>query len=69
MEKPIMRLVGEDGNAYAILGRFIRAARKAGWTDEEIKKVTHEAKTSDYNHLLATIADNVVEPDCEDEEE
>lgn len=49
------RLVGEDGNAYSILGRFNNAARKAGWPKEEITKVMNEAMSGDYNHLLATI--------------
>ena len=61
-----MRLVGEDGNAFAIMGRFTREARRAGWTQEEIRAVLDEARSSDYDHLLATIAEHVEEPD-EDE--
>ena len=60
-----MALVGEDGNAFAILGRFSRAARQQGWTPEEIKAVTQEAMSGNYDHLLATIMDNV--DDGEDE--
>lgn len=57
-----MKLVGEDGNAFAIMGRFIREARRAGWSQKEIDVVLNEAKSSDYNHLLATISDYVEEP-------
>ena len=64
--KVIMKLVGEDGNAFAILGRFNREARRAGWSEEDIKSVLNEARSSDYNHLLATIMEHVEEPD-EDE--
>ena len=58
-----MRLVGEDGNSFAILGRFQRAAKAAGWIREEIKAVMDEATSGDYDHLLATISDHVEEPD------
>ncbi len=30
--KPFLQLVGTDGNAFAILGAAIRAAKRAGWT-------------------------------------
>lgn len=64
MPKVKCKLVGEDGNAFAILGRFAYAAAKAKWPADEIKKVVDEAMTGDYNHLLVTIADH-----CEDEDE
>lgn len=57
-----MKLVGEDGNAFAILGRFQKAARRSGWTKEQIHVVMKEAMSSDYNHLLATIIKHVEEP-------
>jgi len=57
-----MRLVGEDGNSFSILGRFRRAARLAGWTPEETKAVFDDATSGDYNHLLSTIAAHVDEP-------
>ena len=50
-----LQLAGSDGNAFAILGRFQRAARAQGWTSAEIKVVTAEATSGDYQHLLATI--------------
>lgn len=54
MGKPVLELTGQDGNAYAILGRASRVARKAGWTTEEIKRFHDEATTGDYDHLLQT---------------
>jgi len=49
-----VRLVGEDGNAFAILGRCQQAARRAKVSKEEIKAFVAEATSGDYHHLLAT---------------
>jgi hypothetical protein len=49
-----VRLVGEDGNAFAILGRVIKALKFAGVDGDEIKAFQTEAMTGDYNHLLRT---------------
>lgn len=65
---PILKLVGEDGNAFSILGRWTRAARKAGWNKEDIDAVMKEAQSADYNHLLSTIMDNSTEEDSEYED-
>lgn len=63
-----VKLVGEDGNAFAILGRchqaLVRARRRDLW--EEFRK---EATSSDYNHLLATVCDYFVVDADEDEDE
>jgi hypothetical protein len=56
------KLVGEDGNAFAILGRFKDAARKAKWPREEIDKVLKEAMSGDYDHLLQTIMPHCKNP-------
>ncbi len=53
--KPKLRLVGEDGNAYAILGRAHRAARKAGMSEEEWKAIQAEATSGNYDNLLQTM--------------
>lgn len=51
--KPRLKLVGTDGNAYAILGKAFRAARLAGWTQERIEEYKAKATSGDYNNLLA----------------
>jgi hypothetical protein len=61
-KKVKLQLVGLDGNAFSILGAFSGAARRQGWTREEIDAVTKEAMSSDYTHLLATIAKNCKDP-------
>lgn len=62
--KPQVRLVGEDGNAFAILGRVIRALRQAGYSAEEIARYQVEATSGDYHHLLRVTMAWVDEPDA-----
>jgi len=51
--KPFIQLSGEDGNAFFIMGRAMKALRKAGYTEEEIKQYETEATSGDYDNLLA----------------
>lgn len=54
--KPLkLKLVGLDGNAFALLAAFKQQAKREGWNDEEIKAVVDEAMRIDYSHLLVTI--------------
>lgn len=67
IEKTVnLDLVGVNGNAFMIMGVFQRQAKKEGWTTVEIETVLKEAKSKDYNHLLATI-ENHCEPKNEKE--
>ena len=49
-----VQLVGQDGNAFVVLGLCARAAKRAGLSDEEIDAFMTEARSGDYDHLLAT---------------
>ena len=51
-DKPTVKLIGEDGNAFFVLGRCRKAARVAGWTDERIDAVTKRMQGGDYSNLL-----------------
>jgi hypothetical protein len=51
---PGFRLVGEDGNAYFIMGRFLKAAKKAKVPQGTIDKVFKQAKSGNYDNLLRT---------------
>jgi len=51
--KPRVKLIGRDGNAFAILGACQQAARKAGWPKERVAAVLKEMTAGDYNDLLA----------------
>lgn len=55
MSKPKLKLSGKDGNAFFIMGRADRVARKAGWSSEKIEKIMEEARSGDYDHLLQTM--------------
>jgi hypothetical protein len=50
-EKPVVQLVGTDGNAFAIMGKVARALRQAG-KPELVKPYMEEATAGDYDHLL-----------------
>jgi hypothetical protein len=49
-----VQLVGEDGNAFSILGRVSRALRDAGAGEEKVGAYMKEATSGDYDHLLQT---------------
>ena len=48
-------MVGEDGNAFAVLGRTIKALRAGGVSPEEIKAFTKEATGGDNDQLMQTV--------------
>ncbi|WP_210879921.1 hypothetical protein [Roseovarius autotrophicus] len=50
----IVTLTGQDGNAFAVLGRCREAAKEAGLSDDEIAAFLDEAMAGDYDHLLQT---------------
>ena len=54
-----VKLVGEDGNAFAILGRVAKAMRRAGCTPEQMKEYSDEATSGNYAHLLNTTMEYV----------
>jgi len=56
-EKPELELTGQDGNAFFILGKAVRAARKAGWSKERIEEFQNKAMSGDYNNVLSTCMD------------
>lgn len=49
-------LIGEDGNAFAILGRVKQALKRGGVDALEIEKFFAEATAGDYDALLVTVA-------------
>ena len=49
-----VQLSGQDGNAFAILGRTAAALRAAGVPQDEIDAFFAEATSGDYDHLLHT---------------
>ena len=49
-----VKLIGNDGNAFFILGNVKNAMRKAKVPEEDQKAFLKEAMSGDYDHLLAT---------------
>ena len=47
--------VGEDGNAFAIVGRVRQAMRRADVPREEIDAFEKEAVSKTYDHVLYTV--------------
>lgn len=54
-----VRLVGENGNAFNILGKVRAALRQAGYDNEFIEEFGRKATSGDYNHLLAVVSEYV----------
>jgi hypothetical protein len=52
MTKPVLKIVGEDGNAFFILGKARKVVKQNNWSEEEIKKFMDEAQSGDYDNLL-----------------
>jgi len=50
-----VELTGEDGNAFAILGRVSKALKRAGVEKSDIDEFMAEAMNGDYEHLLQTV--------------
>jgi hypothetical protein len=70
-----VELIGNDGNAFAVMGAVSKALRRGGYSDE-VEQFQSEAMSGDYNHLLqvvmqwVTVADEEeVEDDWNDDEE
>jgi len=55
MKKPKVKLIGKDGNPFAILKACQWEMRRTGWPTEQIEKFHGEAISGDYNHLLRTV--------------
>ena len=49
-----VELVGQDGNAFYIIGTVKKALLRHGLSEEEAKVYTEEAMSGDYNHVLST---------------
>jgi len=70
-----VRLVGEDGNAFAIMGRVTREMKRQGVPKEIRDAYLKEATSGNYDHLLLTTLKYVamkaplVCADCEETED
>ena len=53
-----VKLVGEDGNAFAVMGKVIRELKRNGHGDL-VQQYQDEATSGDYDHLLAVTMEYV----------
>lgn len=53
--KPTVQLIGQDGNVFNIMGKAVRAAKKAGWTQNKIDIFLAKMKGGDYNNALRVV--------------
>ena len=49
-----VKLSGEDGNAFAVLGKVRKALKNAGASPADLYTFTTHATSGDYDHLLQT---------------
>ena len=54
-KRPKLKLVGQDGNAFNILGLARRAALKAGWPKEKLDAFLKECMGGNYDNLLKVV--------------
>ena len=47
-----VQLVGNDGNAFAIMGAVKSALKKAGASNEELSQYMSDSMSGDYDNLL-----------------
>ena len=52
LSKPTVKLIGQDGNAFATMGNIKRASKRTRTDQEYNDKYLTEATSHDYNHLL-----------------
>jgi len=59
VEKPRIlapvKLVGTDGNVFALIALCRRAARQYKYTDEQVNQFMKEVTDGDYNHALGVM--------------
>ena len=52
-------------NVYTYFAQFVRAAKRADWSQERIDAVIKDAQSADYVHALAVLLDALTEIDQE----
>ena len=48
------KLIGQDGNAFAIIGTVQRELRRGGVSPDEINEFVTEATSGDYDNVIQT---------------
>ena len=53
--RPVLKLLGANGNVFNLLGLAHKAARKANWPSDKWDEVRKEATSGDYDQVLQTL--------------
>jgi hypothetical protein len=53
--RPQVKLTGTDGNAFSVMAKCIKAARKAKWPESDISAFQADAMSGDYNRLMSVV--------------
>ena len=61
--KPSVKLVGEDGNVFAIMGRVTKALKRAGMADRAEEYLARVMNCRSYDDALMITLEYVDEPD------
>jgi len=67
-DRPTIKLVGENGNAYAIMNRTIVGLRRARFSQSKIDEYLRRATSSNYSNLLTVTLEYVNDLYLEDDE-
>jgi len=59
LAKPKVKLIGEDGNVFAIIGRVKEALRRAGQKDKAKEFVERATSAESYNEVLVMLEEYV----------
>lgn len=54
--RPTVNFTLTEGNAFEVLAGFLKAARIAGWTNEQVNDITADCMAGDHDNLMGTIA-------------
>ena len=57
----VIDLAGPQGNAFALMGILKRELKGEGRSQDEIKVILDDMKSSDYNHLLSIFKKHLVD--------
>lgn len=69
MNKPKVKLIGQNGNIYNVLGIASRALKEAGYADEAKEMQTKVFASDSYAEALAIVLQYVDEADDDDDDE
>ena len=59
-DRPYVKLVGEDGNAFAIIGRVSQALKSAGFRGKATEMSERALSSSSYNEVLVIVLEYVM---------